>query len=290
MLRKITITAAAMFAYSTAALSADVYESEKHFLSGAFEIGAMLNAYDQSDDDDSDTIFGVYGSAFANAALSDSFTWGLNLQGNYLNLGDDKDWDETTPDQASAIGSNLILHLDSFDLGIFGAIGSTNSHFESGLFAYQVGGLAGYHLTDSTSLFAQVGYADVRVDGDDSGFTGWFANGGAVHGFSDRFALAISGGYGYADDGYEDEDDWGEYWNVGAKAIWGIAETIPVYVTAGYDYNSFTANTEDDASEHMFKLGIAMGFGGSNSAKSMFNPYATSLMPLRAAAYGEVLD
>jgi hypothetical protein len=288
MLRKITFIAAAVFACSSSAFSADVYESDKHFLSGAFEIGAIANAYDQSDDDDSDTVFGVYGSAFANAALSDSFTWGLNLQGNYLSVSDD--WDETTPDQASVIGSNVVFHLDSLDLGIFGAMGSTNSVDESGLLAYQVGGLAGYHLNDSTSLFVQVGYADVRVDDDDSGFTGWFANGGAIHGFSDRFALAVSGGYGYADDGYEDEDDSGEYWNVGAKAIWGIAETVPVFVTAGYDYNSFTANTEDDAFEHMFKIGVAMGFGGSNSAKSMFDPYTASLMPLRAAAYGEVLD
>ncbi len=270
--------------------AADVEQIPSAFLSGAFEIGALVNSYSQTDDDVNDTLFGAYGGAFANARLSDNLSFGVDVQGDFLKLGSQDSFEEFTPSFSTALGANAILHFDPVKLGAFAAIGATNHNDDDDGVGFLGGGLIGFDLSPSTEFFAQVGYADIRVDETDSGFTGWFTSGGVVHGFSDNFAVRLAGGYGHAKKGYEDTNGAGTYWNAGLKGVYGFSDSVPVFATASYDYNDFEANIEDSAKEHVVRLGLAFAFGGSSTAKSTFNPYGTSLLPFRAAAYGEVLD
>jgi hypothetical protein len=274
---------------SSLALAADIQPENPVFLSGAFEIGAWLDSYSQTDDPDAATVFGGYASAFANASLADAVTLGVDIQGEFLPSIASPFKDHTGTFEG-AIGANLVYHANPINFGVFGAVGKTNSQPSDDGLGLMGGAVLGLDVSEDTLLYTQVGYADIRVDQADSGFSGWFADGGVIHAFSDQFAVRVAGAYGYASQGYEDTPDWGSFWDVGIKGAYAISDTSPIFLTASYNYSQFTANTEDDGHEHNFKLGLSIGFGGTQKAKDTFNPYGTPLLPFRSAAYGEVLD
>lgn len=285
----ILLSALALASTSSVALAADVEATNPVFLSGAFEIGAWLNAYTQTDDPDSATVFGGYAGGFANARISDNLSFGVDLQSEFLPTVA-APFEDHTATFETALGANLVYHSDPINVGVFGAVGLTNHLASDDGLGFMGGGVLGLDVSQDTLLYSQFGYADIRVDQADSGFTGWFVNGGVIHSFSDQFAVRLAGAYGYAPKGYEDTNDWGSFYNVGIKGAYSISDTSPLFVTASYDYNRFIANIEDDATEHIFKLGLSIGFGGAQKAKDTFNPYGTPLLPFRSAAYGEVLD
>ena len=279
----------AMAGTSSLALATDLQPENPAFLSGAFEIGAWLNSYSQTDGPDTATLFGGYASAFANASLTDAVTLGVDIQGELLPTVA-VPFKDHTASLEGAIGANLVYHSNPINFGVFGAIGKTNSQPSDDGLGFMGGGVFGLDVSEDTLLYTQVGYADIRVDQTDSGFSGWFADGGVIHAFSDQFAVRVAGAYGYAPIGYEDTNDWGSFWDVGIKGAYALSDTSPIFITASYNYSQFTANTEDDGHEHNFKLGLSIGFGGTQKAKDTFNPYGTPLLPFRSAAYGEVLD
>jgi hypothetical protein len=274
---------------SNLSLAADIQPENPVFLSGAFEIGAWLDSYSQTDDTDAATVFGGYASAFANASLTDAVTLGVDLQGEFLPTVASP-FDDHTATFEGAIGANLVYHANPVSFGVFGAVGKTNSTVNDDGLGFMGGGVLGLNVSEDTLLYTQVGYADIRVDQIDSGFSGWFADGGVIHAFSDQFAVRVAGAYGYASINYEDPGDWGSFWDVGIKGAYALSDTSPIFLTASYNYSQFTANTEDDGHEHNFKLGVSIGFGGTTKAKDTFNPYGTPLLPFRSAAYAEVLD
>jgi hypothetical protein len=287
----VLVGALALASTSSMSLAADVEAANPVFLSGAFEIGAWVNNYNQSDLPETATVFGGYAGGFANARVSDNITFGVDLKGELLPSVASPFFDHTATFE-TALGANLVYHGDPVNVGIFGAVGKTNSRTDKGDngVGFMGGGVLGFDVTPDTLLYSQFGYANIRVDKNDSGFTGWFANGGVIHSFSDQFAVRLAGAYGFAPVDYEDPGESGTFWNVGVKGSYAISDVTPIFLTASYDFNRFIANTEDDATEHSFKLGLSFGFGGTQKAKDTFNPYGTPLLPFRAAAYGEVLD
>jgi hypothetical protein len=286
----ILVSVLALASTSSAVMAADPEAANPVFLSGAFEIGAWVNRYDQDDDGSSGTMFGGYGSGFANARVADNVTFGVDIQGEFLPSV--TDFKSETPSFEAAIGANLVYHANPVSFGLFGAVGKTNSQSSDDGIGFLGGGILGLEVSEDTLLYTQIGYADIRVDNVDSGFTGWFGNIGAIHAFSDQFAVRVAGAYGYAPTNYVDiGNDNGRFFNVGVKGAYALSDTAPIFLTASYDYNQFVAIDDDDyANEHSFKLGVSFGFGGTQKAKDTFNPYGTPLLPFRFASYGETLD
>ena len=254
-------------------------------IKGAFEIGFWANNYDQTDDNESDTPLGGYATAFINFAVTPSFIIAFDAQAEMLDIRGD-DFGGLAPSYASVIGGSLNYRFGDASIGAFAGAGVTD-HEESDIGA--LGGLQASYDFGTTTVYGQVGYADIRVDEEDSGFTGGFGRLGVVHGFTDRIALGAAVEYGHAKEGYEDTGDEGTFWSAGLKGAMRIAET-PVFATASYDYRKFEANTEDEAHENSFRIGISIPFGGAATAKDTFNVMATPVTPFRAASYGEVLD
>lgn len=292
------ITLIALAASASAAAAADtvVYQEPapapvvESRIKGAFEIGGSALRFSQTDDDVTDTLWGAYGAGFVNVALTPRLIWSADSQIEYLRLGEDEDWDDNAPNLVGVFGSSINVGFGNATIGAFGSLGATSQYNEEDSFGWTGGLLATYDLTAATTLTGHAGWADIRVDRDDSGFTGYFLGASAIHAFSDRFALSVNGGYGYADDGFEDSSGWGRYWNAGVKGAFRVSSDLPLFATAGYEYGSYKANDEDDGDEHAFRIGLAMAFGGGNTARDTFNNFQTPTTPYRAAAWGEVLD
>ncbi|WP_378952014.1 hypothetical protein [Mesorhizobium sp. ANAO-SY3R2] len=291
-------SAALAFACSVTAHAADAVSQEvlepvaaESRIKGAFEIGGWANHYNQTDYPRSDTDYGIYGSAFAHIDVGSGFFVGLDAQGEYLRIDEPDDFRNYQPSNAGVVGASLNYRSGAVALGVFGGVGGTNNerHENKNGTPYVAGAQASFDFGSAT-VFGQIGRADIRVNEEDSGFTGTFGKLGMIYGVSENFALALDGGYGRAPKDYEDEDDSGKYWTVGLKGALKLTDTMPLFGTAGYEYRKFEANTEDSAFEHSFRLGVSYAFGGATTAKDTFNPFQTPITPFRAAAYGEVLD
>lgn len=291
---RLLASAALTFILSGNAFAADAISPEEPAavesrIKGAFEIGGWGNYFNQTDDDDSGTDYGIYGAAFAHIDVGSGFFVGLDAQGEYLRIDDPDDYSATQPSKAGVVGASLNYRFGGAALGVFGGVGGTNNEGGDNGTPYVAGAQASFDFGSAT-VFGQVGYADIRVDEDDSGFTGSFGKLGLIYGVSDGFALAVDGGYGRAPEDYEDPGDSGTYWTVGLKGALKLTDSMPLFGTAAYEYRKFEANTEDSGYEHSFRLGVSYAFGGATTAKDTFNPFQTPITPFRAAAYGEVLD
>lgn len=253
-------------------------------VTGVIEVGAAITTYNQSDDSAKGTPAGVYVNASANVPLTAALDLNITAKGEFLD-GNGSDFDTTAPGQVGIVGAALNYKVGAATVGAFGAVGKTDS-FDNRL-GYVVGGQAAFDL-GTFKPFAQVGYADVRVDGTDSGFSGLITRGGVEFAASDALAFTLDGGYGHANKDFEDVGDAGTYWNLGGKVAYRLTKAI--VATASYEYRDFQANTEDRGYEHAFRLGIAIPLGGSQTARDTFNNLSAQTLPFRAASYGEVLD
>ncbi|RST86440.1 hypothetical protein EJC49_10670 [Aquibium carbonis] len=292
---KYTVSMLALLVSATAAVAADAIISApvvESRIKGAFEIGGSALRFSNTDDDVTDTLWGGYASAFANVDVTPRLIWSSDLQFELLHLSDDEEWDENAPNLVAVAGSSLNVRLGHSTIGAFGSFGTPSQYDEAEdqSFGWTGGVLLTHAFTADTTLTGHAGWADIRVDDDDNGFTGYFIGGSVIHGFSDGVALAVAGGYGHANEGFEDDDGSGHFWNVGIKGAFKVSSDLPIFATASYDYRDYTANTEDDGNEHAFRLGLAIALGGAGTAKDTFNAFQTPTMPYRAAAWGAVLD
>lgn len=273
-----------LLASSAALLAVAGSTAHANEVTGVIEVGTAITNYKQSDDSAEGTPVGVYVNASANVPLTTALNLGLTVKGEFLG-GTSDEFYNTTPNQVAIVGAALNYDLGSATVGAFGALGKTDTY--DGRLGYVVGGQAAFDL-GAFKPFAQVGYARVRVDGADSGFTGLVTRGGVEYAPSDALAFTVDGGYGHATKGFEDTSDSGTYWNLGGKVAYRLTSSI--VATASYEYRDFQANTEDRGYEHAFRLGIAIPLGGSQTARDTFNNLSAQTLPFRAASYGEVLD
>jgi len=253
-------------------------------LKGTIELGLLGTYADQS----SWPFDGWAGGAYLGGnlwGLGDGYYWGVDgyLEGNTF----ENTYDEA-PTYVGTLGGHLGFGSSDLMLGGFASVGVAPDEDDEANAGYTAG-VEGLVAFDTVSLFGQLGYADIRTDDEDSGFTGGFARVGALFSLSDDFAVVADASYGRGDD-FEDEGDWGSFWSAGLKAAWKLPTDFDAFLTAGYEYVDYTANTEDDAQTHTVKVGLAIPFGDSNTAADVLNPLGTSALPYRAASWGETLD
>lgn len=291
--RKLIAAAALVATYSSTAYAADTASQEaatavESRIKGAFEIGGWANNYNQTDDDEKGTDPGIYVAAFAHIDVGSGFFIGVDAQGEFLRIEEADSYWAHEPSKAAVFGASFNYRLGAAVVGVFGGIGGTNNEGGDNNAPYVAGAQASFDFGSAT-IFGQIGHANIRVDEEDSGFTGTFGKLGMIYGVSENFALAVDGGYGRAPKDYEDPGDSGRYWTVGLKGALKLTDTMPLFGTAAYEYRKFEANTEDSAREHSFRLGVSYAFGAA-TAKDTFNPFQTPITPYRAASYAEVLD
>ncbi|SFZ85626.1 hypothetical protein SAMN02983003_2792 [Devosia enhydra] len=258
---------------------------------GVGEIGVIGYSGAQSEDDEYAMLGGGYG-AFALWADMGGLVVGLDGYGEILGLNDDTE--DYFPGGVGVIGGHIGTGLGGGYVGVFGAYGATpdsgNDEWQGG-WAVGVEGLADF---STVSLFGKLGYADVRTDEEDSGFTGTFGEIGAMFALTPEFALQTSFGAGYAPENFADEseDDDGYYLTAGIKGAYQLPTDFALALTASYDIGAYGGIEESDWSiNHTVKVGLAIPFGGRyGDARDALNPLATPTAPFRAGSWGDFLD
>ena len=288
---KYAVSILAVLAASSAAHAADLVVdtpmepiSQSSGMKGVVEVGVLGQFVSQTDD----SFDGWAGGGYASGALwgvADSLIWGIDA------YGDANSFDSTGHEAATyvgALGGHLGFGGDAGMIGGFASVGVAPDYNDAPEAGYTVG-IEGMTKLDSIGLFGQLGWADIRTDGTDSGFTGPFVRAGALFALSDDMAVMVDASYGHTND-FEDAGDEGVFATAGVKAAFKLPTDFNAFVTAGYEYSYYQANTEDDGFSHTIKLGLSIPFGDSTTASDALNPLATSVQPYRAASWAETLD
>lgn len=288
----LSVSAAALVVAAGAANAADLIVDEAPVMApaavsgikGVVDVGLLATYIDQTDDPTTAWAGGAYLGASV-WGLSDSFYWGIDgyLEGNTFD-----NTDEFAPTYVGTIGGHLGFGTADLMLGGFVSGGFTPNFADEAQGGYTVG-VEGLAKFDSFGLFGQLGYADIRTDDTDSGFTGGFVRAGAMFALSDDFAVLVDASYGHTDD-FEDAGDEGTFWSAGIKGAFRLPTDFDAFLTAGYEYAAYQANTEDDGFSHTIKVGLSIPFGDSTTASDALNPLGTSALPYRAASWAETLD
>lgn len=254
-------------------------------LRGVIEVGVLGNHISQTDEDISEWGFGGYASA-AIWGNSDGLVWGLDgyIDGNNFGTPD------TAPTYVGVVGGHLGFDTGSGSLGGFVSVGATPDYDNEARWGYTAGveGIAA--LSSGVSVFGQLGWADVRVDGDDAGFTGPFGRVGALFALSDEMAVVADLSAGSSDD-FTGQGQKGTYWAAGVKAAFKLPADFDAFLTAGYEFAHYDGVDDGDTGDsHTIKVGLSIPFGDGNTAATTLNPLATSVLPYRAASWSETLD
>lgn len=142
---------------------------------------------------------------------------------------------------------------------------------------------AEYQFGPNTSLFAQVGMAEMVGDEGDNAFDGRFARLGMATTFN-ALTLAMDYEFGRSDDIFEDGGDWGEY---KAFGIYAEYQFKPMLIgTMSLKQMDITANTEDNADETTVAVGLKIPFGATYKRNNLTTTYNPGL----AAAWASTLD
>jgi len=256
-------------------------------IKGTVEVGLLGTYADQNDDDFADWAYGAYLGANI-WGTTDSLYWGID---GYLEGNSFSDTGDEAPNYVGTLGGHLGFGTSDLMLGGFVSGGMVPSYLDENEGGYTAG-IEGMAKFDNFGIFGQLGYADIRTDGTDNGFTGGFVRGGALFGLSDDFAVMVDASYGHTDD-FEDAGDEGEFWAAGVKGAWKLPTDFDAFLTAGYEYQHYEALSEPTSGtgdSHTVKVGLSIPFGDSTTAVDALNPLATSTLPYRAASWAGTLD
>lgn len=267
-------------AASIAALTAGVAHAAD--FTGTYSLGFAGLHYAQTDDDVNGNAGGLTGSASVRYTLSNGATVTGEVQGERYNLDH---YSDTAPSYGLLAAVHYDQEFNGETLGAFFGTGLTSDE-ESG--TRTILGFEGESTVLGKPLFASIGYADLRVDGSDSGFTGTFIQIGTFFDLTQDLTLKTTIGAGYDRVGYEDDGDWGRYKAASVEGIYAVnGGAYNVYF--GADYTKYDANTEDSGEETTLKVGVIIPFGGA-SKHDVLRPLALPGTLLRAASYAETLD
>jgi hypothetical protein len=179
--------------------------------------------------------------------------------------------------------------MQSVYLGAYGGIGwatDSDNDLQDGWFA----GAETMYTAGAATFYGQLGWADIRVDDEDSGFTGYTWRLGAIYAFNEAWAVNADLAMGYAPENFadEDEDDDGLY---GVLTLAAARSLGFGNLTFGYELGGFSGIDEgDSAVSHTVKIGFAIPLGGSGSASDAFSPLDSTLAPFQAASWADRLD
>lgn len=235
----------------------------------------------------------TYGVA---GALAFPLGSGFGLQADFDYEGYKGDEDDD-PRYAYAAGGHL-YYRDSVSLfGLFGgtAYGHTDSGEDTGN-RFVTGGELQAYFDDST-LYLQIGYADVNIDDDDGPHGEGFVRGtfGRIVNrifIADDTRLQTEFTYGYSKECIDGEDACKVYdWGVELRTR--LAESTPLYGFVGYRGAHYDGTTEDDTgTEHAAMVGLSYQFGATSLKDNDRNGASLDLpmMVSRAAPWAEALD
>ena len=251
---------------------------------GVIEVGALAQYVENT----SDPFDGWGWGGYLSGALwggGDGFVGGVDIfaEGNNFETAN------FVPTYTALLGAHAGFGGDGGMIGAFGSVGVVPDRDDESNFGYTAGieGLA--HL-GGVDIFAQVGWADIRTDEDDSGFTGAFARAGAVFALSDDFAVMADISYGQSAD-FTQPGDEGTFLAGGAKLAFALPTDFDAFVTVAYEGAFYDAIGDGDTGvSHTAKLGISIPFADGNSAATALNPLATSPAPYRAGSWGSALN
>lgn len=257
-------------------------------IDGQFGVSAARHSYSNTANSASGTSPNVAASAHINVHLSSDTRAILEINSEVTKIKSGREWEDETPTQASLYSARFEKEIGKTTLSLFGSIANTNAQDEDSL-GHIWGASTKYAFNPNAAGYLTLGKARIIADDDDNGFDGGFGEVGLVISVNENIALKPFYGYGRGKN-YSDPGDHGKYWNAG---IQGSYKTLlGIYLTASYEQAKFNAYGErDSAKDNRIKLGFVIPFGGKvATAVSTLNPLSVPLAPVRAAAYGEILD
>jgi hypothetical protein len=269
-------------------------------ISGQLELNIMGNRYSNNYEYDggysnSGTLPGIGATGLVSFGLSDSTRIVVQQQSEYLFNDDSNDMEGgpylpfNTPTQVNLLTARLEQDFSIATVALFGGIGSTHHYFDDGV-GNVWGASAMLNLHPAASVYLTLGKADIRIDGDNSGFTGTFGEVGGVFTVADAFAIKPYYGYGKASDGFTYDNESGKYRTFGVKASYKLGSGSS-YLTAGYEDTKYDSENENTGNDKRFTLGVAIPFGSQPKTHvQILNPMSTSLTPFKAASYGLILS
>ncbi len=256
-------------------------------LSGYVDVGGQYVSFTNTNEDDGDA-FGAYG-AFGLWYGVDNFKIGVDGSIDWLA---DQQGEDNVPEGVRVLGAHAGLAGDSHYVGVFGAVGwAPEEDNEEYLPGYAVG-VEGSIDAGGATLFGHLGYADVRVDDLDSGFTGAFGDFGIAMNLTEDFAVMVKGSGGYAPENFADEsdDDNGLYAVAEIKGLYMLPTEFPLALTASYELGVWAGPDENDTgTTSTVKIGLSLPFG-AESPKDALHVLSTPTAPFAMGAWGDKLD
>ena len=296
--RNLLVSTALLGLTAAPALSADVAPPDDSLLFAAL-FGISAGVQDASGSEDLEfntTDLTLAGHGHVSIPLGETFSGQLDLQSEFTDRADD---DENFSQGAHMLGGHLSWRdPHSGLLGIFGGagMGYNDNGEEDGDGIGWMAGIEGQLYLDNITLYAQAGWADIVVDGDDDeGFNdGWFLRGVGRYFFSEDFLVQAEVSYGESKDYIDGGDDKGEFWNWGALGKMRLSESMPIYGTL--EYRGANSWSTDDGGEEIQEHAVLIGLDFLFQATSLWEndrrgaTLDTPMLPARAAAWTEGFD
>lgn len=251
-------------------------------------IGAGSSDYVNTDDSEADSLSHL---SFGGVAGFDYNGFRAYIDGHGLrrSLESGQDFDDYAPEDASSYGLHVGYEFNpAFGPLYVGAFVGRNefqgddASSTNGTVSGDLYGIEAEAMLGNTSVFAQIGSAEMIGDGTDTAFDGRFYRVGAAHDFN-HFTVVGDFEWGTSPDVFEDSGDWGEYTSFGVTFETPITDAVYGYLAL--NRTEITANDEDMARETRVELGVRFNYGPRTRTN-----LTTSYNPGLAAAWAETLD
>ncbi|MFN3714358.1 MAG: hypothetical protein ACK4SX_11935 [Alcanivoracaceae bacterium] len=282
------------FAISVATLSAAnmALADQGNVLAGRMGLSggtAIMN----TNQDESGRPMTYEGNAATSIPLSDSLSVQLNLDGAMF--AEQVQGDEYRPMSRVMMSSHLSYRrADSWLAGVFAGVGRGSSGDQStdasGI--GKVGGVEAMSFLGNATLYAQVYYANFKVDDTEEEVEGIFGSLAGRYFLADDTMVELGLGMG-SSARYIDGDDRGDFTSLSLKAKHRIAKNSPLYATLQYRTAKFDATSEGDIGyEQSVLIGIEilMGAGSLKHNDRRGATLDTPILPAQAAAWIPELD
>lgn len=199
----------------------------------------------------------------------------------------DEDFGRYAPEGARSYGLHFGRSFDTAYLGAFvgrNEFQSDDTDSGNDYVSGKLYGVEGQYELGSTTLFAQLGRADMVGDEGDVAFQGSFQRIG-VSTTLDKLTLTADLEQGHSPNIFEDNGDYGDYKALGVALDYRISDRV--IATMSYRTMTIVANTEDNGFDDFYGIGIRIPLGAATGKR---NNLTTSYYPGLAAAWATTLD
>lgn len=271
---------------AVAALPAQAGTAKAQELRGELALSyGTAPSFSTDDDEERLSEMGYQASGWAGVSLENWKVFGdLNI---FHRRTGDNDFDSYAPEGARSYGVHFGRKMGQIYAGAFLDRNQFQSEYrESGNYyvSGKLYGLEGQYHIGSTTLFAQLGRAEMVGDEDDVAFIGTFQRIGALMSV-DKFTLTADIENGRSPNIFEDDGDYGNYPTVGVSVDYQFSDRFIGILS--YRNMDVVANTEDNGFDDFYGVGMRIPLGATAGKR---NNLATSYSPGLAAAWASNLD